>query len=799
MKKKLFLLAVLCLLAVSGLFARPAEAAAPTNQIYVAKNESAGLMGDVHLYSKGSGKYALYLPGAADAGKLCFSWASTVTVTNGQGVALKSGQVNVAAPGQSVKLTVNGTSITVETVQGSKDSKAMFLEVDTSISGFYSFSAMNSSSDKSKSAAGTMAFSDTDGYYFSIKGRGNATWTSAKDKKPYNITLYKDGNYDNTKGFELIPGVKAKKWSLLANYYDSSLLRNKLAYDLALKFGMGLESVYVDLWVDGEYRGNYLMTPKNDYDAPKEGYMLELDNYTDPDSFKVTGMSGRITIKENDALVPMTDIARHTKKAWAAIYDETSEEYLNYLDLDSWAKFYLLHEFYMSFDVMYGSQFMYRMGTSDSDKLMAGPVWDMDNSMGKTQTWSGFNLSYDQQHSPLYDYIQSIDSSDFWLQELGQHESFITRVHEIYNENKQIFDNAAAMVETYEKELEDSALMNYHRWGYQSGRPKISSTGDACGCVKTTKWQHYVENLRNYAEKRAAYLESAMPETLVGQLVVTGEGHADGILTATVTDTNAQQLFYTWQLGDRSLMGGNQVRLKESDIGKVLTCTVTAKDMAGKLVYTMNPVNVTLNSGSDTPETVVRYHGLSYGQLPVPEREGYDFLGWFTGPMGTGKQVTPQTVMTLTAAHTLYAQWEEIPVAPPVTEPSVPTDPVTPTVPTVPTTPTEPVAPTVPTTPTEPAVPTVPAVPTDPVPTEPPATDPASTDPVQTTAPPATDEPVIPTMSQIPGVGTEPSAPAEKPEKDPPPMKLWYILVPVAVLVLLILLLLRKRKKEDEN
>jgi LPXTG-motif cell wall-anchored protein len=54
-------------------------------------------------------------------------------------------------------------------------------------------------------------------------------------------------------------------------------------------------------------------------------------------------------------------------------------------------------------------------------------------------------------------------------------------------------------------------------------------------------------------------------------------------------------------------------------------------------------------------------------------------------------------------------------------------------------------------------------------------------------------------MSQIPGVGTEPSAPAEKPEKDPPAMKLWFLLAPVAVLILLILLLLRKRKKEDEN
>ena len=47
MKKKLFLLALLCLLSVPGLFAKPAEAAAPTNQIYVAKNEDAVIFFDL--------------------------------------------------------------------------------------------------------------------------------------------------------------------------------------------------------------------------------------------------------------------------------------------------------------------------------------------------------------------------------------------------------------------------------------------------------------------------------------------------------------------------------------------------------------------------------------------------------------------------------------------------------------------------------------------------------------------------------------------------------------------------------
>ena len=103
------LLAVALLLILPGILAPRAEAVTvPTNNMYVAKNESAGLMGDVLLFSKGSGKYALYLPGAADAAKLNFSWASSVTVTNEYGVKFVSGKLSVPAPGTSAKYTVNG-------------------------------------------------------------------------------------------------------------------------------------------------------------------------------------------------------------------------------------------------------------------------------------------------------------------------------------------------------------------------------------------------------------------------------------------------------------------------------------------------------------------------------------------------------------------------------------------------------------------------------------------------------------------------------------------------------------------
>jgi len=84
-----------------------------------------------------------------------------------------------------------------------------------------------------------------------IKGRGNATWASPK--KPYNIKFDKK---TSVLGME-----KAKKWTLLANYIDPSLLRNPYGWELAKAFGLPYTSDYryVDVFINGEYLGNYIV------------------------------------------------------------------------------------------------------------------------------------------------------------------------------------------------------------------------------------------------------------------------------------------------------------------------------------------------------------------------------------------------------------------------------------------------------------------------------------------------------------------------------------------------------------
>ncbi len=75
--------------------------------------------------------------------------------------------------------------------------------------------------------------------------------------------------------------------------------------------------------------------------------------------------------------------------------------------------------------------------------------------------------------------------------------------------------------------------------------------------------------------------------------------------------------------------------------------------------WTPNTYTVTFNANGGTTPTATKdvTYASTYGTLPTPTRTGYAFLGWFTDP-DNGTQITAGTVVSITAAQTLYAHWE---------------------------------------------------------------------------------------------------------------------------------------------
>jgi uncharacterized repeat protein (TIGR02543 family) len=73
------------------------------------------------------------------------------------------------------------------------------------------------------------------------------------------------------------------------------------------------------------------------------------------------------------------------------------------------------------------------------------------------------------------------------------------------------------------------------------------------------------------------------------------------------------------------------------------------------LTYT---VTFDTQEGAPTsPETMEVTYGSSYGYLPIVEREGYTFAGWWTGTDSESTQVTSSSEVTVTSDQILYAKW----------------------------------------------------------------------------------------------------------------------------------------------
>lgn len=114
---------------------------------------------------------------------------------------------------------------------------------------------------------------------------------------------------------------------------------------------------------------------------------------------------------------------------------------------------------------------------------------------------------------------------------------------------------------------------------------------------------------------------------------------------------DASRVGYTftgWYLGKQKITAESVVAVMDDDV-------LTARWNPN--VYT---VTFHANGGNCTARQWYYTYDDIYGELPMAERDGYEFLGWWTGKEG-GEQITKEMVVTVTADFDLYARWEKIP------------------------------------------------------------------------------------------------------------------------------------------
>lgn len=326
-----------------------------------------------------------------------------------------------------------------------------------------------------------------------MKGRGNATWGYAK--KPYQIKFDKKTS--------VLGMSKAKKWVLLANHVDGSLLRNKTSYDLAQSMGLSSpDSKFVDLWVNGEYRGNYLVAQKVDINtglvsmSDDDGVLVELDNSygtAEETYFQSKTSNSTFVLKESNSDSTtyfnggfQTNLTAFEKELYKSSKDW--DKIKAYIDVDSFAKYYLLEEYCANYDAMKGSTYLYQDGASDV--IHMGPVWDMDNALGNYST-SIMNVNSK--------WVTRTDTKiNTWYQELMKIPQFKQIVSDTYNQYAGTINTAVNNVQSNADAVNFSARMNYKRWG------KLAKNG--LGSTYSSDYQTNVDSLKSWMSNRYVFM-----------------------------------------------------------------------------------------------------------------------------------------------------------------------------------------------------------------------------------------------------------------------------------------------------
>ena len=306
-----------------------------------------------------------------------------------------------------------------------------------------------------------------------IKGRGNSTWREYA-KKPYQIKF--------SKKTSVLGMPAAKKWILLANASDDSMIRTRLVYDAAEQMGFPFvtEYQYVDLWIDGQYLGVYLLGEKAEIGKGRlnlqdpAGAMFELDNgfATDEDHYFFEGRLNsyfalKEIVEEDDGHIQQamtnfqTAMTRLTTALTSQGWENLSLSQLNaMIDVDSLARYYLMNEYVLNGESFFTSFFWYQDGASDV--LHVGPLWDFDTCMGnKNEKVTDYNAS----------------STSVLMKKMLNIPAFYQRVQELYTRYKPVLTGMAGQVDGLRDEIGVSADLNYLRWStLGTANPKPGGT-----------------------------------------------------------------------------------------------------------------------------------------------------------------------------------------------------------------------------------------------------------------------------------------------------------------------------------
>ena len=370
-----------------------------------------------------------------------------------------------------------------------------------------------------------------------IKGRGNTNWKET-DKKPFNI------NFDKT---TTIGHTSSKKFSLVANAKDSTLMRNAIMYNLANDVGnpYASDQSYIDFFVNGVYRGSYIacqkiemgknsvVSLKDESDDLETGFnfLVEVDvwNYAN-DVYFVSDKGFHVVLKTPDLEDFETNSAAYNTRLnyiknkyqefENALYKGTLADIEKICDLESLATQYLLQDLGKNCDGGYTSTFF--TYNAAEDKFYAAPIWDCDSCLGavkvnregtKTSTsdhtgWTTRLATYNGVVNPLGRAfnVKGTSSKGQTFEQLCKEiwtNRFLPKIDVLLGKSQPDADDRSKSIDEYAKSIEKAAYIDHIRWDFMwLCQDKNSSLTD----VYSNDYAGEVQYLKDWTKARSEWI-----------------------------------------------------------------------------------------------------------------------------------------------------------------------------------------------------------------------------------------------------------------------------------------------------
>ena len=308
-----------------------------------------------------------------------------------------------------------------------------------------------------------------------IRYRGNySRWFY---KKSYAISLVgEDGHSENPQSLCGLPAHD--EWVLHGPWIDRTLVRNYLGYNIAGEVMPYAPNVrFVELFVNGEYHGVYLLVEpitrgqgrvslrKPDDGKDITSFIVRWDRASKGDQRlnNFTYYTYRADLSALDVRYPgkklitpgrmehiEQTISKIEKTLYSADLSDAKKGYFKYLDLNSFARYFVLNEFFRNVDAGRYSTFLYK----DVRGKVGLAVWDFDNAGDNYIDRAWDEQGFTMQNAP-------------WFSVLLMDEIFVNRVIDEYRRLREGALNEEYLLRTIDETvtyLGDAVGRNYQKW-----------------------------------------------------------------------------------------------------------------------------------------------------------------------------------------------------------------------------------------------------------------------------------------------------------------------------------------------